>query len=529
MQTHNELNWQKKTFSPSENENKWKQLAESAPDIIISISREGKILFINRPITATSIDDVIGKEATSFVPPEHRPTLVAALDKVFNTGTPAEYEIMGNGSTSKGAWYATRIAPVIVDGEVISATLITRDITDRKNIEEKLKLSSESLEHKVQERTAELQEGLSKLEATLEATADGILVIDLNRRAMTYNKKLLKMWNVDESYMNNYISGTVIASIKDQLKDINGFLKMTEAIYSKPREKSYDVLEFKDGRIFERYSQPQWMNGEVVGRVWSFRDVTEQRRVAAERDRLLLNEHFARIEAEKSVQARDEFLSMASHELRTPLTPLKMYLDWFKREARKITPDVLPKAQVLMQALNHTEREVQKLIHLTDDLLDVSRITADRLVLNKESFDLVKLVLKAQEINLENSQRRNCSISIETDGPVRGTWDYNRIEQVFNCLLSNAIKYGAGKPVHISVKNRKNFAVLKIKDHGIGIATEDQEKIFQRFERATSIKNFEGLGLGLYISKEIVKAHGGTIKIESETKKGSTFTVSLPL
>lgn len=379
------------------------------------------------------------------------------------------------------------------------------------------------------ERTAELEEALSKLKATLEATADGILVIDLDRRAMTYNKKLLQMWNITSEEMVNYKSGTLIASLTYLLKDTAGFLKKTEEVYAHPEEKSADVLEFVDGRIIERYSQPQWLNGKVVGRVWSFRDVTQQRRAEAERDRLLLSEHQARLEAEKSVKMRDDFLAMASHELRTPLTPLKMYLDWFKREVRKITPDLLPKADILKQALDHTDREASKLIHLTDDLLDVSRITAGRLTLNKEFFDLVKLVLKAKEINLENSQRRDCTISLETNGPVEGLWDYNRIEQVFNCLLSNATKYGTGKPVHVLVKKENNRAVMRVEDKGIGIAFEDQEKIFQRFERATSIKNFDGLGLGLYISNEIVQAHGGTISVESEMGKGSKFTVSLPL
>ena len=459
---------------------------------------------------------------------EYAPIMLNALEKVFKTAKPAEYEMLSKNSQSDPAWYSTRVAPFVVDGKVISATLITRDISERKKIEEELRRVKESLETKVKERTTEIEASLSKLKATLESTADGILVIDLDRKAMTYNQKLLEMWNVTPEEMVNYRSGSLISSIKDLLKDNDEFLKKTEEIYAHPKEKSADVLNFKDGRIIERYSQPQWLNGEVVGRVWSFRDVTEQRKVAADRDRLLLNEHFARLEAEKSVKMRDDFLAMASHELRTPLTPLKMYLDWFKREVRKITPDVLPKAEVLKQALEHTDREATKLVHLTEDLLDVSRITAGRLVLNKEPMDLVQLVLRVKDINVESTQRRNCTINLETNGPVEGNWDYNRLEQVCNCLISNATKYGTGKPVYVSVKKVNDLALLTVEDKGIGIAIEDQEKIFQRFERATSIKNYEGLGLGLYISKEIVLAHGGTISVESEIGEGSKFTVSLP-
>lgn len=514
-----------------ESELKWRQLVETAPDFILSIGPDGKILFINRSIGSLTTNEVIGRDAADFIPTQYVLTLKKALKKVFNEGAATEYEIQGSKEGLNTAWYHTRIAPVIINGRVVSATLVSRDITERKNMEVELREARDLLEQKVQERTAEIQKTLSLLEATLESTADGVMVMDLHRRIVQCNKTFLTMW--PEGMANPYEASDGYRALQiaaSLMQNPDEVIRRTEAIYANPAKKSADLLKLKDGRIIERVSNPQILNGKIIGRVWNYRDITLQLRAEAERDRLLEEEHHERIEAEKSVQARDDFLAIASHELRTPLTPLKMYLDWFKREARKIQPDVLPKAGNLLKALEFTDREINRLIQLTDDLLDVTRISAGRLILNREPMDLVELVSQVREEKMEELSKRQCSLIINKEGSsVSGVWDYNRLEQVFSCLLSNAMKYGAGKPIEVTVGNDKEKAFLKVSDLGPGVSPEDREKIFLRFERASSIKNYDGLGLGLYISKEIIDAHGGTINVESETGKGSTFMVSLPL
>lgn len=513
-----------------ESESKWRQLAETAPDIIISIGPDEKIQFINRSVSSMATNEVIGRNAVDFVPPDQAAILKKALKKVFQEGVATEYEILSRDSGQGSNWYHSRIAPVIIDGRVVSATLIARDITERKRMEVELREARDLLEQKVHERTAEIQKTLSLLEATLESTADGVMVMDLNRRVIQCNKTFLQMW--PEGMANTYEASDGHRALKIAsalMLNPDEVIQRTEAIYANPAQKSADLLKLKDGRIIERVSNPQILNGEIIGRVWNYRDITLQLRAEAERDRLLEHEHHERIEAEKSVQSRDDFLAMASHELRTPLTPLKMYLDWFKREARKIQPDLLPKAKNLLKALDFTDREINRLIQLTDDLLDVTRISAGRLILNREPMNLVELVSQVRDEKFDELARKQCSLIINKDGPVNGVWDYNRIEQVFACLLSNAMKYGAGKPIEVTVDNTHDKAFLKVTDKGPGILEEDREKIFQRFERAASIKNYDGLGLGLYISKEIINAHGGTITVESEIGKGSTFTVSLPI
>lgn len=511
-----------------ESELKWRQLAETAPDIIISIGPDGKILFINRTIAVRNKEDVVGKEATNFVPPDQVATLTNALKKVFTTASSTEYEIMSHDSQKRPAWYSTRIAPVIIDGKVVSATLITRDITERKRMEEELRQSRDLLETKVQQRIAQIQNALSLLEATFESTVNGLMVMDLNRRVTRFNKNFQKIWNFPDDVLQSYDGYKVLNHAAGLVVDPEELKRMTEAVYANPMQKSVDIIKLKDGRIIERLSLPQILDKKIIGRVWSYQDVTSQLRSEASREKMLEQEHQARLEAEKSIRLRDDFLALASHELRTPLTPLKMYLDWFKREARKIPFDMIPKARNLLQALDFTDREVERLIRLTDDLLDASRITAGRLLLNKEPMNLVELVYQVRDYKIDDLKKRNCEITIIEAGPVTGAWDYNRLEQVFKCLLSNAMKYGAGKAIRVSVLKEKNKAKLSVEDHGIGIHIEEHEKIFERFERANSIKNFEGLGLGLFISREIIQAHGGTITVKSEIGKGSTFTVSLP-
>jgi signal transduction histidine kinase len=125
--------------------------------------------------------------------------------------------------------------------------------------------------------------------------------------------------------------------------------------------------------------------------------------------------------------------------------------------------------------------------------------------------------------------RAGCATELEAPHPVLGRWDPLRIEQVVANLLSNACKYGAGKPIRISVEVNGDRARLSVRDHGIGIAPADRERIFERFERAASARHYGGLGLGLYITRQVVEAHGGTIRVVSHTGAGSTFAVELPL
>ena len=174
------------------------------------------------------------------------------------------------------------------------------------------------------------------------------------------------------------------------------------------------------------------------------------------------------------------------------------------------------------------DRQVARLEKLTTELLDVSRITSGRLELHREHFDLVVLVREIVERFRADQARGASSIVFESDPSVVGEWDPFRIDQVASNLVVNAIRYGEGKPVHVSVHAADDAARIIVRDEGIGIAADHKERIFERFERAVSSSNYGGLGLGLWIARQVVDAHDGGIDVDSEPGRGATFTVTLP-
>jgi signal transduction histidine kinase len=222
---------------------------------------------------------------------------------------------------------------------------------------------------------------------------------------------------------------------------------------------------------------------------------------------------------EEAVRVRDEFLSIASHELRTPLTALQLQLEALARSAAR-DDAATPR---LSRAMGST----RKLSALVDRLLDVSRLSLGRVSLVRERLDLAKVVSEVVDRFAEDAARARCVITVDAGVPVEGEWDPMRVEEIASNLLSNAIKYGAGAPVEVCVARDEGGARLDVRDHGIGIRAEDQGRIFERFERAVDVAGYGGCGLGLYIVRQLVEAHGGTIDVESGAG-GSRFCVRLP-
>jgi len=169
-----------------------------------------------------------------------------------------------------------------------------------------------------------------------------------------------------------------------------------------------------------------------------------------------------------------------------------------------------------------------RLTSLVDSLLDVSRIATGRLELKLEECDLAEIAREIVERTAEEARRTGSELRLRAPSPATGLWDRLRLEQVFSNLLSNAIKYGAGKPIELGVEAKEERARLSVQDHGIGISPADVERIFGRFERAVPARHYGGLGLGLYITQQIVAEHGGTVRVTSEPGGGSLFTIDLP-
>jgi signal transduction histidine kinase len=227
-------------------------------------------------------------------------------------------------------------------------------------------------------------------------------------------------------------------------------------------------------------------------------------------------------DCQAAVEARDEFIAIAAHELRTPLTALQLQLQGLVLGAGATAP--APVAERAARAIQSGKR----LSALVDGLLDVSQAAQGSLSLQAEELDLSSLCREVVGSFAKSAERAGCDLKLDAELAVVGTWDRARLEQVISHLVSNALKYGPGKPIVVSVRGLENDVELSVQDHGPGITADVAAKLFERFGRVGAVNHYAGLGLGLYLSRQIVEAHGGRIRFDSQPDAGSTFIVQLP-
>jgi signal transduction histidine kinase len=224
-------------------------------------------------------------------------------------------------------------------------------------------------------------------------------------------------------------------------------------------------------------------------------------------------------EVQDALDLRNNFISIASHELKTPLTSLRLQMDIGRQKLNTKTLDL----GYCEKIINTFDVQLNRILKIVDEMLDVSRIESNRFELKRIETDLSELVKNVLELHFSQFDQ----LTFESRGEIRGHWDSYRIEQVVINLISNAIRYGEGKPIHIVVNRHGDESLIEVRDLGKGIESHEQERIFDKFERGNASKNYGGLGLGLFISKQIVEAHGGRIDVQSEPGKGSQFRVRL--
>lgn len=232
--------------------------------------------------------------------------------------------------------------------------------------------------------------------------------------------------------------------------------------------------------------------------------------------------------AQREIKARDQFLAIASHELKTPVTSMLLQVQSAIHNIRNVSLANFSVAN-LLKMLEGTEQQSQRLSKMVNDLLNLSLITTGKMDLEPERADLSDIVKHVADSFSEKLKKDKIMLHVSADKPIVGIWDKVRITQAVTNLLSNAIKYGDNKPITMTTTNSHNTAKLVVQDNGIGISHDQHNRIFERFERAVSPKDYKGLGVGLYITNQIVKAHNGTINVKSKPHSGTTFTIELPL
>lgn len=232
-------------------------------------------------------------------------------------------------------------------------------------------------------------------------------------------------------------------------------------------------------------------------------------------------------ELEQALAAHDEFLSTLGHELRNPLSPIFMQAQYLLDSARHaesrvvFTDWLIPRLEVFC-------RRLRGFLEMLNRIMDVSRISAGRLILELEEVDLSDVVREVSANFERELSAARSQLVLNIPQALTGTWDRMRVEQIFTNLLSNAIRYGAGKPIEVSVSGDGDEARLSVKDHGIGIAEADQERIFQRFERVGKARTSGGFGIGLWTVRQSCLAMGGRVEVESQLGSGAEFVVRLP-
>ena len=383
----------------------------------------------------------------------------------------------------------------------------------RQHAKQELLRAKEALERK----TVELAHSISVLRATLDSTTDAIVVTDEAGGVTDFNEKYVEMLGSTRERINSADADQLRKMFSRQFKDPAQFLGRIKEIYATAPPETFDILEFADGRVFERYSKTQSIDERSLGRVWSFRDITERKR-AEEKLRT------AKIAAEKASKAKDDFLAMLSHELRTPLTPALAAASYLAEHE-----DLLPEFREEVTAI---WRNVELEARLIDDLLDITRIARGKIELRREALDAHRLLRNAVEIAHKDMLEKKVELVLELHARSSCVWaDPVRIQQVFWNVLNNAVKFSnEGGRITIQSSNEGPKFAVEISDTGIGIEPAQQERIFEAFEQAelSITRHFGGLGLGLTISKKLLDLHAGTIEVRSRGRNlGATFRVTL--
>jgi PAS domain S-box-containing protein len=478
----------------SDNASRLTAIVQSSEDAIISKNLDGTIYSWNpaaEKIFGYTAEEAIGKNITIIVPDELREVEAGIIARVKMGESINHYQTIRRKKDGSRITIALSVSPIKdQNGNVIGISKIARDISDKNSIEEKQ----------------------ARLAAIIDSSDDAIVSKDLNGIITSWNRGAEKIFGYTEKEaIGKHISFIIPPRLIDEETHIIGQIRKGEKV------SHFETIRLtKDGseiNISLTVSPIKDSNGRIIGASKIARDITEK--VELDKQRRLLTKRLQELNHYK-----DEFMAMASHELKTPLTVIKANLQVLEQKM---------KGDNRLDFVNKTLKQVNKLSELISDLLDVSKIQSGKLELNMTRFNLVPFL---SEI-IENIQQTSPDHHIHFEAPVENitiTADADRMEQVIINILTNAIKYSPNAPqISVSVSLKGTSALVEVKDGGIGISGDNIDRVFTRFFRVRGLAStFSGSGIGLYISSEIIKRHGGEIWVESEEGKGSTFYFTIP-
>ena len=468
---------------------------------------DGKLRYVS-----PSCERITGYKAEHFIEnsnltseitvPEDRDILIAHRHEALKVLSPQSIQFRIRRQDGKIRWIEHVCQPVTdTRGTFLGVRASNRDITMRKQAEENLR------------------DTLSLLSATLESTADGILVVDKTGKMISFNQKFIQMWRIPESIMTSRNDDEALAFVTDQLMEPEKFLTKVRELYDQPDLESFDILSFKDGRAFERYSHPQEIGNSIIGRVWSFRDVTERKRAEdalRESEQLLLQAH--------KMEAIGRLAAGVAHEINNPLAIINEKAGLMK-DLLELSEDSDRNKEKFLSLLSAIFESVIRCRTITHRLLGFSRRTdVSHAVINlndalREVIGFLEKEILFRDIRLE--------LNLQEDLP-KVISDKGQLEQVVLNVINNAIdavEKGGIIEIFTDAKD-ENTVRLSVRDNGPGISNDILKHIFEPF--FTTKGKGKGTGLGLSISYGIMQKLGGTILVQSEVNKGTTFTLEIP-
>jgi PAS domain S-box-containing protein len=352
--------------------------------------------------------------------------------------------------------------------------------------------------------------------AVIQTLGAAVVILDLEGRVTFFNHSA----EVYSGYQSHEVLGKRIWDFLIDPEDVDnvhqafknlkdfGLPTQMETVWV-TRDKKKRIMEWSNSPAADESGGLKWIVDTYV-------DITQFR----ETQRELEN---AKKALEQAVRTRDDFISIASHELRTPLTSLRLQVQLLIS-----LPGIHSVSPMVSKLLEGADQQIGRMSGLIWDMLDSVSISLGKLRLKTEDGELVSQV-KNIIAQLDGViSRSQVHIELNAPAPVRGRWDKSRIEQAILNLLTNAIKYGMGKPIQVRVKERANRAIVEVEDHGPGIPQAEQAEIFDQFVQGRT-NGKGGLGLGLFISKKIATVHDGELRVQSEPGHGSTFILDFPL